>query len=460
MAVINAEGNSVVRHTTRSRACKAAGAAILSTALAGFLTVATSGSGMLSVINPARLAPRAAPHAPSSDVDSGVLGIAAQGRPTTTVLVAATNGGGTATTHRAQGSPAAPSGNADVAIRGVISGGTPGVIASAPEGNVLTPALVGLLNRQGVPPIAYRASEGGYDVQGTQDDEGNADSGDVSWAELQPVAGGPIAPDNAIDQAITDVDAWNAANPSHPELLKVRIVVGIHSPTWALNLGGTCFEVTDPSSGQSGCCPRFWTAAFSAAYYDFEAELAAKYDGNPAIGEVVMAKNTTVYNESLIRQTESPATVAALMAAGYSTAIDEQEQVADLDSLGAFWKHTHVGFAFNPYQTADPNTDDEAFTQLLITDGRAALGAQLVLENNSLRQSYLAGSGNYQSMYAFMDQTGGPIAFQTSTLGRTGSLAAVLDGAIALAAGSVELPSGYESDLTPVQIAAINAGLA
>jgi hypothetical protein len=60
----------------------------------------------------------------------------------------------------------------------------------------------------------------------------------------------------------------------------------------------------------------------------------------------------------------------------------------------------------------------------------------------------------------FMDQVGGPIAFQTSTLIRTGSLASVLDGAIALNAGSVELPSGYESDMTPAQIAAISAGLA
>jgi hypothetical protein len=140
--------------------------------------------------------------------------------------------------------------------------------------------------------------------------------------------------------------------------------------------------------------------------------------------------------------------------------VDEQEQVQDIESLGTYWKHTHVGFAFNPYQTADPNTQDEAFTEVLIADGRNTLGAQLILENNSLRQSYLTGAGNYQSMYAFMDQVGGPIAFQTSTLSRTGSLASVLDGAIALNAGSVELPSGYESDMTPAQIAAISAGLA
>jgi hypothetical protein len=236
--------------------------------------------------------------------------------------------------------------------------------------------------------------------------------------------------------------------------------LGIHSPAWARNLGGPCFQVTDPNSNVSACCPRFWTSAFTAAYYQFEAELAAKYDGNPAIGEMVMAKNTTVYNESLIRQTASPATVAALMAAGYTTALDEQEQLQDIVSLGTYWKHTHVGFAFNPYQTASPNTEDEEFTEQMIATGRAALGAQLVLENNSLREGYLAGNGNYQTMYAFMAQVGGPIAFQTSTLGRTGTLSTVLDGAIGLTAGSVELPGGYQTVLTPAQVAAITAGLA
>jgi hypothetical protein len=56
-----------------------------------------------------------------------------------------------------------------------------------------------------------------------------------------------------------------------------------------------------------------------------------------------------------------------------------------------------------------------------------------------------------------MDATAGPIAFQASTLARTGSLSSVLDGAIALGAGSVELPSGYGSDMTPAQLAAVNA---
>jgi hypothetical protein len=323
----------------------------------------------------------------------------------------------------------------------------------------LKPQLTGVLNRQGVPPAAYRAAEGGYDIQGTHDAQGRADVGDVTWAELQPTAGGPITTNNAIDQAILDVRAWNAANPTHPEALKLRVEAGIHSPAWAVNLGGSCVTVTDPTSGTTGCSPRFWTAQFSAAYYHFEAQLAAKYDNVAEIREVDMAKNTTVYNESMIRQTQSPSTVAALLGAGYTTVVDELQQTQDIASLGAYWKHTLVGFAFNPYQTANPITQDEAFTQLLIASGRHALGAQLVLENNSLRQSYLTGRGAYQTMYAYMTSVGGPIGFQTATLLKVGSIQAVVNGAAAMGGTSLELPTGYQSQCSPAQLMALGLAL-
>jgi len=312
-----------------------------------------------------------------------------------------------------------------------------------------------LLNRQGVPLAAYRTAEGGYVIQGTHDAQGKPDVGDITWSELQLTPGGAITANNPIDKAIADVRAWNSTNPTHPEGLKLRVEAGIHSPAWALNLGGQCYMVTDPTSGTSGCCPRFWTAQFSAAYYQFEAEMAAKYDSVPEIREVVMAKNTTVYNESLIRQIQSPSTVIALQRAGYSTPVDEQQQIQDIALLGSYWKHTHVAFAFNPYQTANPISEDEAFTQQLITSGRKALGTQLVLENNSLRQSFVSGHGTYQTMYAFMYQMGAPIGFQTATLAKVGSIQAVVTYAVSMQASSIELPTGYMGQFTPTQLMAL-----
>lgn len=299
----------------------------------------------------------------------------------------------------------------------------------------LKPAIHGLLYLQGPPPASARGMFAGYDVQGP------GDYGGVSWAQLQASPGGPITPNNPIDQAITDVQAWNASNPEHQEVLLVRIEAGIHAPAWAEKLGGPCVEVTDPQFGTTGCTPRFWTPQFGAAFYQFESELAAEYDSVPEIGEVIISRNMTIYNEPLLRQIANPASVANLLAAGYTTAADEQDQRSDIAALGMYWKHTRVGFTFNPYQTLDPSGEDEAFTQQLMTFARQVLGSQLVLTNDSLRVSFLQG-GEYATMYAAMKALGPPIGFQTAVLSNVGNLLATLQGAASLGAGYVELPPG------------------
>jgi len=313
------------------------------------------------------------------------------------------------------------------------AGGQPAQLTPAGE---LKPAIHGLLYRNGPPPASIRSMFGGYDVQGP------GDYGAVSWSQLQASPGGPITPDNPIDQAITDVRSWNASNPEDPELLLVRVNAGIHSPAWADDLGGSCVEVRDPDSGIQGCTPRFWTAQFGAAFYQFESELAARYDSVPEIGEVVIARDMTVYNEPLLRQIADPATVANLVAAGYSTAVDEQDQRTDIAALGTYWKHTHVGFTFNPYQTIDPTGEDETYTEQLMAYGRQVLGSQLVLDNDSLRVSFLQG-GEYATMYAAMQRLGAPIGFQTAVLSKVGNLLTTIQGAAALGASCVELPSGF-----------------
>jgi hypothetical protein len=96
---------------------------------------------------------------------------------------------------------------------------------------------------------------------------------------------------------------------------------------------------------------------------------------------------------------------------------------------------------------------------VLIASGRSALGAQLVIENNSLRQSYLTGRGTYQTMYAFMTSVGGPMGFQTATLAKVGSIQAVVNGAVAMGGASVELPAGYESQCSPAQLMTLGLAL-
>lgn len=317
----------------------------------------------------------------------------------------------------------------------------------------LKPLIHGLLYLRGTPPALWRSELAGYVV------EGPGDYGAVSWSQLQASPEGPITPDNPIDRAITEMRMWNAANAAHPEVLKVRINAGIHSPAWAMTLGGPCVSVRDPGFGVQGCTPRFWTLQFAAAFYEFERQLAAKYDTVPEIAEVVIARNMTIYNEPLLRQNSDPVSVAHLVSAGYTTANDQTNQLADVAGLGRYWKHTRVGFAFNPYQTISPTGVDEGFTEQLMTYGRQMLGSQLVLENDSLRSSFFSATTQYAQMYTAMTRTGGPIGFQTAVLRKIGSLTSTLDTARRLGASHVELPPGFEAQLTPLQVDAFGGAL-
>jgi hypothetical protein len=281
----------------------------------------------------------------------------------------------------------------------------------------------------------------------------------VYWKDLQPTSGASLAPDNAIDQAITEVRSLNAAH--HTNLgLKIRLFGGIWAPGWVKNLDGAPITITNPQDGGTGTIGRFWTDDYGAAYDQLETLLAAKYDSVPEIREVTISRCTTFYDEPFIRDTTAPLTVTALVGAGYTFAADQTCQQQEIQA-STVWKHTHSDLAFNPYQliaAGGATATDEAFTESMMQYCRQVLGNACVLENNSLRVPPPGAA--YVSMYAAMQSLGSPIAFQTATAARAGDLTQVLSYAASLRASSVELPAGYASIATPVSFAAATSLLA
>jgi hypothetical protein len=317
---------------------------------------------------------------------------------------------------------------------------------SSPEPSDLKPVLAGLLDRDGPPPAEFLPSLGGFVVN-------------VYWENLQPASGAALAPDNAIDQAIIDVRSLNAAH--HTNLgLKIRLYAGIWAPNWVKDLGGPPIPITNPQDGGTGTIGRFWTAPFGTAYDNLETLLAAKYDSVPEIREVTIARCTTFYDEPFIRDTTAPATVSALIGAGYTVAADQTCQEQEIEA-STVWHHTHSDLALNPYQVIEPDgstSTDEPFTESMMQYCRQVLGTACILENNSLRDP--APGAAYLSMYQAMMELGAPIAFQTATADRVGSLSQTLAYAVSLGAGSVELPAGYESLGTPSSFASATRLLA
>jgi len=302
----------------------------------------------------------------------------------------------------------------------------------------LKPVLGGLLDRQKPPPEAYQGSVDGYVVE-------------VAWADLQPLAGAPLATNNAIDDAI-------ATAKTRGLKLKLRVTAGIDTPQWAKQLGGDPIQVQD-DYGNTGTIGRFWTARFASAYQDLQTKLAARYDNVPELTMTQITRCTTFYAEPFLRQARNPDSVTNLLAAGYTATLDEACHRQQVDTHKV-WTHTRSGLSFNPYQriAADGSVSNEvAFSQQMMSYCRQQLGARCVLENHSIRT--LDQGPLYDDLYLAIRTLGGPICFQTAAPDRIGDLGGTLKWAVQQGAASVELPSSYRTTASPASLLSYNRQL-
>jgi hypothetical protein len=305
--------------------------------------------------------------------------------------------------------------------------------APPPPPPPLKPVIEGLCNRQHVDTSGALAVVNCAVVQ-------------ANWADLQATPGGPIAANNAIDQAVADANQRNTADPGLRLRLKLRVYAGLAAPDWAKHLDGDPVPLVDPQTGVSiGTVPRFWTAAFGAAYDDLMTKLASRYDQVPVLLDVAISRCTTQFAEPFNRQAGTAANRDAYLSAGFTVAADHRCLQEQIDTHARVWRQTRSSLAFNPYQAIDASGvhQDEAFTEQMMDYCRAGLGPRCVIGNNSI-SSPLDG-GNYTSMYAKIAALGAPMYFQTATAAKIGDWRATLDWADGEGADMVELPSGYDA---------------
>ena len=316
---------------------------------------------------------------------------------------------------------------------------SPGAAHAAPVEPALKPLLTGLLDRSGPPPVALRDAVRSYVVQ-------------VAWKDLQPTPASLSTA--ALDQRLAEAREQGAR-------VKLRILAGVESPGWAKRLDGRPVALRDRHDDQSGSVPRFWTRAFAAAYADLHARLAARYDADPVLAEVVVSQCSTFYAEPFIRQTSDRRSRLALLRAGYSPAADRACHRREVDAHRV-WSRTRSGLALNPAQfvTGDGGrTVDDEFTVAMMRYCEHRLGERCILENNSIRSPI--GSldpdprqPHYWRMYRAMARHAPTLAFQTATAARMGHCTRTLDWAAQQGAAYVELPwNAADAGCTPTILA-------
>ena len=307
----------------------------------------------------------------------------------------------------------------------------------------------------------------------------------VAWSDLQPhsanstiVASANSTGSNVVDRAISDIEAWNAANPSKPLAIKIRVYAGEYAPAWAKAIGG-------PITGNSGnTIGAFWTSSFVAAWANLMHQLSGLYDSNPVIKNVTGSGCMTLYSEPMLHDDfNNGSGLNNLINAGYNDNADYNCLMADVTALQA-WKQTHVSVSMNPWQlltlgggetisgVSCTTSTCSALTDQFMGNFATSLTGRTALQNDSIR--YLPIS-TYSDMYANIinqqnkyGSEGLTVDYQTATLSKLeggsvcGSSAACegLSEALNWACGatdgyqttgsgqrasSVELPAGYTS---------------
>ena len=266
---------------------------------------------------------------------------------------------------------------------------------------------------------------------------------EVAVGDVYDTATNTIKPNNVIDKAI------GSGKP-----FRVRPKGMYYCPQSWKDEAGTWTDyhtragVTNIYPGM----PRTWEPAFVLRHTAFLAALGLKYPGV----FFYLSGCSWVYAEGCLRDTNDARTRNNLLAAGYTFEADIAAQHAMIDAGALAFKSSTLGMAFSAYDHLYPDGTRKVEmprTVELMTYFRTKLGARAYLTNNSLEASSKGG------IFDAIPAQGEPFGFQTTTLPRIGNCWDAVDNGIKRGAQVIELPAGYQTVLTPTQLASFNARL-
>jgi hypothetical protein len=271
----------------------------------------------------------------------------------------------------------------------------------------------------------------------------------VTWAELQPTAGGALNL-STINTAISAVDEYNTANGTDVGI-KLRVWGGYTAPDWAKNIDGPPITVTgagtiDPSSDATETIGRFWTADYNDAWTTLQNTLAADYDQNPVILGISNTAGASATDEPFVPL--RPDQVTELEAGGYTDAAEEltlRNAISDYSG----WSETPLDYTMNLFHlegsgkvVGDPNVtlavlQEAENSSRTVQAGNHALN-QIPDPSDAFIYAQVAAD-------AALDPTTVPGSFQTASPVNLGGFAnwpsAIAEG-VASDAGDIELWDG------------------
>ncbi len=314
---------------------------------------------------------------------------------------------------------------------------------SSPRPSFLKPPITGLIPRQ-VSQVGARAGDLGGVVA------------DCYWSLLQPNEGGEI------DQTGTAKGSWKEIADALATGLPVRLRIkcGVHSPEWAMDLGGERLTIINPSDpAETHEVPRWWKPEYLAAWGDFMGKMAALLDLNPQIREVASHPATTIFAEPFQRGTKNVAAATGPNAGKTNVQVYHEAGLTgvQLDNKGKIiapdpldtaailwptqleangsprwrnlgWQQTRYYLPFNPLQSwkvtstspfeFSPVSNPVSWTATAIGTIAASMQSRVILGNNSLRVPLSQAGVKYPGMYHDITAELSANSYQTATASR------------------------------------------
>ncbi len=239
---------------------------------------------------------------------------------------------------------------------------------------------------------------------------------DVSWSQLEPSQG--TFDFSALDADLAAVSAYNSTHAGATLGVKLRVWAANDAPAWAKTMDGT--PISTDVNNQPATVGQWWKPDYRAAWASLQAALAARYDNNPLINEVVVASCASLTDEPMVMAASADVR-PVLLADGWS---DSAQQSCLDGALSDYspWRHTAIYFPFSPFTTITTSgqrgVDDSVTAEVMqrCANALASGGPWCILGNNALDASQ-GGSFVYSeinSLYA-SNPSNTAVAFQMNS---------------------------------------------
>jgi hypothetical protein len=214
----------------------------------------------------------------------------------------------------------------------------------------------------------------------------------VLWSQLEPSQG--TYDFSAINTALATISAYNTANPTAPVVrAKLRVNAGAGTPSWIFGLtcgtGLLCGPIAVQRDTGMINIGAYWAPAYKTQWRALQAQLAASYDGNPAIAEVAVTSCSSDTDEPFIVPTDT--TSQTNLRAFVYTDTKEQNCLTQAESTDyTAWVYTPLDFPFNPLRLTDSTwrsgtyTSNATFSTTLMNTFRTDYGTRAIVSNHDL----------------------------------------------------------------------------